>query len=254
MALVWTSTMKDATEVEVLSRLASHANEDGESCFAGVPRIAKLVRRSERTVQRTIESLERDGWLSVVRGGGAGNLTQYLINVEKLKGCQDVTLLSKPKRVTLAQKRVTLATKKGDIGAAPPIEGNVFKRKSKQTPPNPPPAGGAKLTSDPNADELDAATERLIEAFGLTRRRDRRRLRAQVEALSARGEPPAAVADAMIAADRKPRELREREQFEAMARADEANERESWLRWREMSPMYKSINPWRGRVFEEDVA
>ena len=68
MSLVWTSTMLDPTEVSVLGCLASHANDYGESCFAGMPRIAGLTRLSVRQLRRVLQKLEVAGWLQVARG------------------------------------------------------------------------------------------------------------------------------------------------------------------------------------------
>ena len=184
--------MKDATEVAVLSCLASHANDDGESCFAGIPRIAKLVRRSERTVQRTIDALEGEGWLIVLRGDGAGNFTWYEINVEQLKGCQDVTLLKRSKRVTLAQKRVTLAPRKGDIGAALTLKGNVVETKANRTPPNPLASEGAM--------GLKNAADQVCSALAVTNRRKHKLLRDVIALEAEKGDLPATIALAMIAA------------------------------------------------------
>ncbi len=198
--------MTDATEVDVLSKLASHANEDGQSCFAGVPRIARLVRRSERTVQRTIDKLERDGWITVRRGDGAGNLTQYEINVEKLKGCQDVTLLPKQKRVTLVQQRVTLVPKKGDIDAGSLIGRNVSKQKANETPPSPLVAKGEKWCEKP---AVTRAVDQVSSALGIAenQRRRRRMLASAVERACEKGDPEPTVALAMIAAVRRQDEL-----------------------------------------------
>jgi len=259
--------MKDPTEVAVLSCLASHANDSGESCFAGVPRVAALVRRSERTVTRTLDALQKAGWLEIVRGNGSGNLSRYRINAEKLEGCQDVTLRPK-QRVTLAQKRVTPATKKGDMGDNPPhplLGRNVVKQKANEKPPQPPAcpprrvksprrgprSGGGPEAATPGrsanatAAELDAATEQAMLACGLTRFRDRRRLRAQIEALAERGEPPALAAQVIVDEHRKPARERQRE-------VDEENERDGWRIWQGMSEAYKSQNPWHGRVFPEN--
>jgi helix-turn-helix protein len=249
--LVWTSTMRDPTEVAVLACVASHCNDFGEGCFAGIPRIAKMVRRSERTVQRTLQDLEAAGWLKVDRGTGSGNFTYYTVNVDRLKGCQDVTLQPRNKRVTPATQRVTSATQKGDIGDAPLKEGNIRANTKANNTPQTPLAGGADQM---NSKALDDATERAMEGLGFTRRRDRRRLRAEIERLSVRGEPPAKVAEAMITERRKPPEQRAAEDHAARARADEANERESWRMWQGMSEAYKALNPWRGRVFEENAA
>lgn len=199
--------MRDATEVAVLSCLASHANEDGQSCFAGVPRIAKLVRRSERTVQRTIDALEVAGWLTVRRGDGAGNLTQYEINVDMLKGCQDVTLLSKSKRVTLAQKRVTPAPKKGDIGDLPLFEGNVVKQKASVTPPNPLVTEGAEERQSAKREQVEDAISQVCSALGISNPRKRKVIGRAIELEAEKGEQPPSTALAMIAALRRKAEL-----------------------------------------------
>lgn len=193
--LVATSTMKDPTEVAVLECLADHANDYGESCFAGIPRIAKLVRRSERMVIRVIQQLEEDGWLSRVVGNGAGNLTQYTLNVDKLKGCQDVTLLprsKKSKRVTPAQQRVTPETQKGDTGDTAYKEGTLFNSKSNSIPPNPPQAGGGG--------SIDSAVAQVSSALGITNRRTKRLLRDGIALAAEKGELPPTIALEMIAA------------------------------------------------------
>ena len=116
--------MTDPSEVSVLSILASHANDEGDSCFAGIPRIAKMARRSERTVTRILAKLEKDGWLTAERGDGAGHKTQYHIDVEKLKGCQDVTLLGKRKVTQIRPSedvvKGDMVTEKGDTSDKPP--------------------------------------------------------------------------------------------------------------------------------------
>jgi hypothetical protein len=201
MGLVWTSTMRDATEVAVLSCLASHANDEGESCFAGIPRIARIVRRSERTVQRTIEDLEKAGWLLVLRGDGAGNFTRYEIVVEQLKGCQDVTLLRRSKRVTSVQERVTLAPEKGDIGDSTILKETLEETKANKTPPNPPQAGERVIEIPTPA--LDRGADQVMCALGLAKPRLRKRIRAVIALEAEKGEPPPTIALDMIAAWRE---------------------------------------------------
>jgi hypothetical protein len=69
----------------------------------------------------------------------------------------------------------------------------------------------------------------------------------------ARGEPPGAVADAMIAEHRKPAELRKREAVEARRAAEDAEERRAFDVWQSMNPAYRAEKPWRGRVFEGEA-
>lgn len=128
MADVWDFGPEDAVDCNVLVCLASHSNDDGKSCFPSIPRIAKMTRRSERTVQRAIVSLEESGWLTVERGTGKGNPSHYAINVAKLKGCQPVTLSKedgegcqpRPQRVTPTTAKGDTVTPKGDTHDKPP--------------------------------------------------------------------------------------------------------------------------------------
>jgi MarR-like DNA-binding transcriptional regulator SgrR of sgrS sRNA len=75
----------DPVDIATLVCLASHANDEGKSCFPSVARVARMTRRSERTIERSIAALEKDGWLVVNRGGGRGNVSSYTINVKRLK-------------------------------------------------------------------------------------------------------------------------------------------------------------------------
>ncbi len=68
MADVWDFGPDDPIDCAVLVCLASHSNDDGASCYPSVGRIARMTRYSERTVIRSIATLEADGWLRVVHG------------------------------------------------------------------------------------------------------------------------------------------------------------------------------------------
>ena len=159
--------MTDPSEVSVLSILASHANDEGDSCFAGIPRIAKMARRSERTVTRILAKLEKDGWLTAERGDGAGHKTQYHIDVEKLKGCQDVTLLGKRKVTQIRPSedvvKGDMVTEKGDTSDKPPhpLIGGTLKVnvKANNTPLPPAERGeeGGKENNDAGKTEESAA-------------------------------------------------------------------------------------------------
>jgi hypothetical protein len=87
MADVWDNGPGDPTDCAVLLVLANFANERGQSCYPSMETIARMTRRSVRTVERSIASMETDGWIRVVtRGNGAGNVTAYVLNVTALKG------------------------------------------------------------------------------------------------------------------------------------------------------------------------
>lgn len=131
MADVWDFGPQDATLTNVLVVLANSADDAGGNCFPGTALIAKRTRYSERTVILAIAELERQGWITVLqRGAGrpkgsnrwerAAYMSQYVIHVEKLKRCQDVTIFEDEKKVTLRRKKVTLTTGKGDFDDNPP--------------------------------------------------------------------------------------------------------------------------------------
>jgi len=86
----------DATQCDVLLALASHCNEDGESCFPSIARLAKLTRRSERTVIRTLQALvnAEEKWILSIsqrthksadpKAKKYGS-NEYLINAKRLR-------------------------------------------------------------------------------------------------------------------------------------------------------------------------
>ncbi|MHB8303628.1 MAG: helix-turn-helix domain-containing protein [Acidobacteriaceae bacterium] len=142
MADVWDFGPDDPIDCAVLVCLASHANDDGKSCYPKVERIARMTRYSERTVIRSIATLEADGWLRVAHGRGRGVVSQYTVVLDRLKRCPRVTLspektcqpvtLSDDKTcqpVTLSKtEKVTLTTVKGDSHDNPPAPPNRKKR------------------------------------------------------------------------------------------------------------------------------
>lgn len=169
MTLVRQSTIADATEIAVLEYLADRCDEQGGNCFPGLALIALMVRRSERTVIRTLSALEAAGWLDVVeRGGGRkpggeGVPTAFQINIEQLKRCQDVRLLPRSRRVTLATEKGDMVSKKGDKRDNPPhpLLGRTTKEPSGTTTPQPPQAGELDFgeeTSDAGKTEDGAAS------------------------------------------------------------------------------------------------
>jgi len=132
MADVWDFGPEDATECQILGCLANHCDDDGRSCFPSIARIARMSRRSERTVIRVVAALEEGGWIEVERGAGRGQMSQYAINVAKLKGCHGVTLSGFPEKVTLTTEKGDIDDKKGDIDDKPPhpLNGRTVKEPS----------------------------------------------------------------------------------------------------------------------------
>lgn len=78
----------------VLIALASWADDDGSHIYPRIETLAKRARCSVRQAQRALRQMEGDGVLVVVRKGGGRSLTEYRIDVEKLRGnvrCQNGT-------------------------------------------------------------------------------------------------------------------------------------------------------------------
>jgi hypothetical protein len=215
--LVWQSTMKDAREVAVLACVASHCNDFGEGCFAGIPRLAALARCSHSTTQRVLKKLEADGWLKAERGNGRGNFTFYTVNVDQLKGCQDETLLPRSKRVSSVQERVSSVQKKGVKCATPLLKGSIEASKKQHTPHSPPQAGESCLPENLPANrdavdpEIEAAMVEACDALGIVKRRHRLRIGAVIRLEAQRaGESPPGVAARMLRSFRRQSEAKKR--------------------------------------------
>lgn len=89
MADVWDNGPEDPIDCATLLVLANFANERGQSCYPSVVTIARMTRRSIRTIERSIATLEADGWIRIAtRGNGAGNVTAYVLDTARLKGRQ----------------------------------------------------------------------------------------------------------------------------------------------------------------------
>lgn len=180
MSDVWDSELRGPTATHVLVALANEADDDGRNCFPGLRRIARRARVSERTVIRTIQDLEREGWLKVIeRRHGPRAYNMYELNAERLqeqaartrsadrarkgdmvsysrrpnkaarKPGKDDTVSHSPatKKVTSARRKGDIGDGKGDIGDRALYVLPVLPVKAPTTPPAPPlPGGSAELT------------------------------------------------------------------------------------------------------------
>jgi hypothetical protein len=162
MADVWDFGPEDPIDNSVLLRLANHCNDQGRQCFPSIGEVAKKVRRSERTVSRSITQLEADGWLTVERGRGQGKTSHYVINVAKLKTRQADTF-PENEGGQPRQQKATATTAKGDSGDKPlePLNGVTVKEPSgepSQAPPVPPAPANLRPVNPETGGELLAAT------------------------------------------------------------------------------------------------
>lgn len=103
MAYAWKDGPEDSNERYVYLALADNANEEGFA-WPSLPTIAEKTRLSESTVRRSVLGLEKGGWLTVFRGNGAGNKSQY--RLQRVSGRK---LSDGPKKgVTVEEKGVRL--------------------------------------------------------------------------------------------------------------------------------------------------
>jgi hypothetical protein len=168
MADVWDFGPEDPIDNSVLLRLANHCNDQGRQCFPSIGEVAKKVRRSERTVSRSIAQLEADGWLTVERGRGQRKTSHYVINVAKLKTRQADTF-PEDEGGQPRQQKVTATATKGDSGDKPlePLNGVTVKEPSGE-PSQPPPISPANLRPvNPDAGEERMAAVWLFEELAI---------------------------------------------------------------------------------------
>jgi hypothetical protein len=203
MVDVWDSALEGSTAVHVMAVLANSADDDGTNCFPGTRLIARRARVSERTVVRTIQELESQGWLWVIRRGlGAGNRTrlqeQATATRQRERCHSSVTFSQRKRKVTPATAKGDIHARKGDIDAPPLFVLPVSDSSADPAPPAPSLPRGSERDR-----ELDLATEQLRNALSVENGRVLRMLRRVIALAAEKGEPPATIALAMIAAVRE---------------------------------------------------
>ncbi len=111
---VWKLKLSHGQQVVMLA-LADHAHDDGTHCYPGVPYLAWKTGYTERNVRRILGELEAAEIIEPQeeKRGGAGNVTEYHIHLEK-GDKKDEYNPDKPR------KRVTTRTQKGDKPAQNP--------------------------------------------------------------------------------------------------------------------------------------
>src|SRR5690606_24904963 len=68
----------DTTGRAVMMAVAMHLNDRGEAQLAQST-LAAIVGKSDRTLRRILADLQRDGWLLVAPGNGAGRMSTYTV-------------------------------------------------------------------------------------------------------------------------------------------------------------------------------
>lgn len=87
MSLVWERFPSGGNELLAMLALADWSNDHGANCHPSMATIARKLRVTRSSAQRTVHRLIDAGWLQVVSGhtGGApGTTRHYRINLEKL--------------------------------------------------------------------------------------------------------------------------------------------------------------------------
>jgi DNA-binding MarR family transcriptional regulator len=102
-----TITSLSLAEKFILLALCEKADNDGRNAYPSVSTLARYAECSERSVQRHLRSLERQGWIAVREKATPRRPTNYSVAVLKFQGCQTVT------------PEVTPVTGRGDIAVAP---------------------------------------------------------------------------------------------------------------------------------------
>jgi hypothetical protein len=83
MSLVWGSAPHCGNQLLVLLALADWANESGV-CWPSVATLAKKTKISKRSAQYIIRALQKEGYISIVEGGGRHRQNLYQISLQKL--------------------------------------------------------------------------------------------------------------------------------------------------------------------------
>ena len=77
-------TKLESSEKFILLAMSDYASDDGESVYPSVESLSRKTSLSERTVQRSIQTLMEMGWITMVdEGGGRSNTNLYRINQEQ---------------------------------------------------------------------------------------------------------------------------------------------------------------------------
>ncbi len=105
MHIVWEHAPYAEGSLLVLLALADWANDEGES-WPAMGTLAAKARLGERQAQRVLRGFEKDGIVTVRRGGGRSKQNVYRINTDILTG------------FPAALGKVSPASRKGDIGDA----------------------------------------------------------------------------------------------------------------------------------------
>lgn len=76
---VWEHSKTGGGDRLLLLAIADNAGDDGDNAWPSIATLAHKTQTADRTVQRGIERLEREGCLQVHRGAGRGGTHRYVV-------------------------------------------------------------------------------------------------------------------------------------------------------------------------------
>lgn len=154
MAAVWDLEAIESTDKFVLLKLADHADDEGRNAWPSVETIARAICKSERTVQRALRKLERDGWIVVERAAGPKRPPTYRV-IAAARG-DKMTPIGAPRGDTHDAAGVT----KQAVGVTPMTpRGDTHDTRSTREP-------SIEPSIDPPVARARLSTSRYVEAFG----------------------------------------------------------------------------------------
>jgi hypothetical protein len=118
MSRVWSAGPKKHVDRYVLLAIADNANSDGFA-YPSIRHLASKTRLSERTVMRSIQALEQDGWLAREKRSRDAKYSTYTIILDRLTDDSE-SRDSVQGQVTLTSDEVTGKAGSSDCGDIPP--------------------------------------------------------------------------------------------------------------------------------------
>lgn len=135
-AYVWEHSAQSGTDLLLMLAIADMANKEGVA-WPSVPTLSRFIRMSERSVQRTLASLEASGELEVQRNRGPNGTHLYRVKMNQslplftpdtLPTGGDVKLSpDKLTGVTGVAGGVTSEAKTGDTAMSPEPSGTNYR-------------------------------------------------------------------------------------------------------------------------------
>lgn len=152
MTHIWDHGPQQISERIVLLALADFANDEG-LCWPSMARISQRALLTRRALQRVISRLEANGWLTVQRNRGRGNVNLFTVH-ESLKSLGDGGTAHKESAGKAHDSAVLPDTKKATWA-----KGKATSETENASP------GSPRTTTDPPMDSERGARARAFDRF-----------------------------------------------------------------------------------------